>query len=107
MVQRTRQQRLRAIDRAIARRDDWLTELHRRGQSAAEKARREHRIEVARAVDKRQWQPICACGWAGRPVHTRKRAEQAARDELARIFTPLRAAVEHTETAPVAIKAAS
>jgi hypothetical protein len=99
LIERARQRRLRAIDRAIARRGDTLSELHRRGQHAAEttqQERREHRISVTRTTDRQRWQAVCTCGWVGRPAPTRQIAEGDADTERRYTFRPLSQAVEHT-----------
>ena len=100
LIDQARQRRLRAIDRAIGRGSDRLSDLHRRGQRAAVRARRErreHQVSVARTEDGLRWQPVCGCGWAGQPTPTLAAAERVAREEQARIFRPLSEAVEHTD----------
>jgi hypothetical protein len=103
LIDRARRRRLRAIDRAAARRGDWLSELHASGLRAAERTqqeRRQHRVLTARA-GRSGWQPVCSCGWVGGPAATRRAADQAARDELVCMFGALSEAVRHTGgTAP-------
>jgi hypothetical protein len=103
LIDQARQRRLRAIDRVIAQRSDWLSGLHRRGQRAAERSqqeRYEHRLSVERhrdaALPWQRWRPVCACGWSGPALTTREAAERRAREEREHIFRPLSEAVEHT-----------
>jgi hypothetical protein len=100
LINQARQRRLRAIDRAIARRGDRLSELHRCGLRAAEttrRERREHRLTVERVNARRDtWRAVCACGWVGSALTSRKAAERRVREERAHIFRPMSSAVEHT-----------
>jgi hypothetical protein len=100
LIDRARRRRLRAIDRAAARRGDWLSELHASGLRAAERTQqelREHRVGTARASGSTGWVPVCSCGWVGPPVDSRWAADRAAREELARMFGALSEAAGHTD----------
>jgi len=103
LIDQARQRRLRAIDRAIARRGDWLSELHQEGQHVAERTqqeRREHQLSAEPYRDAGQpwmrWRPVCACGWAGPPTSSREEATQQARNERSHLFRMLNEALQHT-----------
>ena len=102
LIDRARRRRLRALDRAIVRRGDALSELHASGLRAAERTaaeRREHRVSVARAEDGTGWQPVCSCGWVGRPAAPRRLADQDAWLERVRMFRMLSEVFEHSASA--------
>lgn len=107
LAEQARQRRLRAIDRAIAERSDWLNDLHQLGQRAADRTRREHhdhRLNTAPYRDAERpwlrWRPVCVCGWAGPPTMIRRDAERRARQEREHIFRRLSQSVQHTRTVP-------